>query len=81
MKFLHTSAAEGAMGDPDDGVLDEDAAGLLDVSDVGPLALVGVGFGNGVDDVALQLTTATPNKTAVITRDESASMPARIGAI
>ena len=80
MKFLHTSAAEGAMGDPDDGV-DEDAAGLLDVSDVGPLALVGVGFGTGVDDVALQLTTATPNKTAVITRDESASMPARIGAI
>ena len=80
MKFLHTSAAEGAMGDPDDGV-DEDAAGLLDVSDVGPLALVGVGFGTGVDDVALQLTTATPNKTAVITRDESASVPARIGAI
>ena len=81
MKFLHTSAAEDAMSDPDDGVLDEDAAGLLDVSDVGPLALVGVGLGTGVDDVALQLTTATPNKTAVITRDESASMPARIGAI
>jgi len=69
------------MGDPDDGVLDEDAAGLFDGSDVGPLALVGVGLGTGVDDVELQLTTATPNKTAVITRDESASMPARIGAI
>lgn len=81
MKFLHTSAAEGAMGDPDDGVLDEDAAGLLDVSDVGPLALVGVGFGTDVDDVALQLTTATPNKTAVITRNESEILPARIGAI
>jgi hypothetical protein len=81
MKFLHTSAAEDPMSDPDDPVLDEDAAGLLDVSDVGPLALVGVGLGNGVDDVALQLTTATPNKTAVISRDESASIPARIRAI
>ena len=79
MKFLHTSAAE-CDGDPDNGVLDEDAAGRLDVSDVGPLALVGVGFGTGADDVALQLITATPNKTAVITRDESAGMPARIGA-
>ena len=69
------------MSDPDDGVLDEDAAGLLDVSDVGPLALVCVVLGTGVDDVALQLTTATPNKTAVITRDESASIPARIRAI
>lgn len=81
MKFSHTSAAAGGMGDPDDGALDEDAAGLLDVSDVGPLALVGVGFGTGADDVALQLTTATPNKTAVITRDESTSRPTRIGAI
>jgi hypothetical protein len=81
MKFLHTSAAEDATGDPDDGVLDEDAAGLRDVSDVGPLALVGVGFGTGVDDVALQLTTATPRTTAVITRNESASLPALIRAI
>lgn len=69
------------MGDPDDGVLDEDASRLLDVSDVGPIALVCVGFGTGVDDVALQLTTATPRTTAVITRNESASLPARIGAI
>lgn len=81
MKFLHTSAAEDAMSDPDDGVLDEDAAGLLDVSDVGPLALVGVGFGTDVDDVALQLTTAIPNKTAVITRNESEILPARVRAI
>ena len=81
MKFLHTSAAEDAMSDPDDGVLDEDAAGLLDVSDVGPLALVGVGLGTDVDDVALQLTTAIPNKTAVITRNESEILPARIRAI
>ena len=81
MKFLHTNAAEDAMGDPDDGVLDEDASGLLDVSDVGPIALVGVGFGTDVNCVALQLTTAIPNKTAVTTRNESASRPARIGAI
>ena len=69
------------MDDPAATGLDEEASGLLDGSDVGSLALVGVGFGAGVDDVELQLTTATPNKTAVITRDESASMPARIGAI
>ena len=74
MKFPHTNAAEDAMDDPA-------AAGLLEVSDVGPLALVGVGFGTGVDDVALQLTTATPNKTTVITRNESARLPARIRAI
>jgi len=60
---------------------DPAAAGLLEVSDVGPLALVGVGLGAGVDDVALQLTTARPNKTTVITRNESASLPARIKAI
>lgn len=69
------------MGDPDDEVLDEDAAGLLDVSDVGPLALVGVGLGTDVDVVALQLTTAIPNKTAVITRNESEILPARVRAI
>jgi hypothetical protein len=69
------------MDDPAATGLDEDASGLLDVSDVGPLALVGVGFGTGVDDVALQLTTAIPNKTAVITRNESEILPARVRAI
>ena len=78
MKSLHTSAAEEAM-DAAAG-LDEDASGLLDVSDVGTPALVGVGFGTGVDGVALQPTTATPNKTAVIARNEAASRPVRIGA-
>lgn len=80
MKFLHTSAAEDE-DDPAATGLDEDASGLLDVSDVGQLALVGVGFGTDVDDVELQLTTAIPNKTAVITRNESEILPARVRAI
>jgi hypothetical protein len=66
---------------PDDPGLDEEATGLLDVSEVRPLALVGVGFGTGFDDVALQLTTARPSKAAVTTRNESASLPAQIRAI
>jgi len=81
MKFPHTSAVEDAMDDPAATWLDEEPSGLFDGFDVGPVALVGVGFGTGVDDVALQLTTARPNKTTVITRNESASLPARIKAI
>ena len=76
LKFLHVNATEETMDDPAAVVLGEEAAGPLDLSDVGALALVGVGFGPGVDDVPLQLTTAKPRKTTVITRDESASLPA-----
>ena len=57
------------------------ATGLCEGSDVGSLAVVGVGIGTGVDDVALQLTIATPPTTTVITRNEAASLPALIGAI
>mgnify|MGYP001791549487 CR=1 FL=1 len=48
---------------------------------VGPLALVGVGVGAGVDEVPLQLATARPRKTAAITGNESASRPALFRAI
>jgi len=60
---------------------DPAAAGLCKGSDVGPLAVVGVGIGTGVDDEALQLTIARPTTITVITRNESASLPALIGAI
>ena len=55
--------------------------GLPGVCDVGRLAVVGVGIGTGFDDVALQLTTTRPKKTAVITRNQSASLRALIRAI
>lgn len=67
-------AAKDAMDDPA-------AAGLLDRSEAGPLALVGVGFETGVDDVALQLTTARPSTTTIPTRNELARLPALIGAL
>jgi len=60
---------------------DPAAAGLCEGSDVGPLAVLGVGIGAGVDDVALELTIARPRTTTAITRNESASLPALIGAI
>ncbi|MBC7558995.1 MAG: hypothetical protein H7270_06465 [Dermatophilaceae bacterium] len=74
MKFLHCSTAEDAMDDPA-------AAELREGSDVGQLALVGVGIKTGADDVALQLTIARPKTITVITRNKSASLPALIEAI
>ena len=55
--------AEDAMDDPA-------ATGLCKGSDVGLLAVVGIGIDTGVDDVALQLTIARPRTTTVITRNE-----------
>ena len=60
---------------------DPAAAWLCEGSDVGPLAVVGVGIVTGVNDVALQFTIARLMTTTVITRNESASLPALIGAI
>jgi len=60
---------------------DPAAAGLCEGSNVGALAVVGVGIGTGVDDEALQLTIARLRTTTAITRNESASLPALIGAI
>lgn len=57
------------MDDPADWVPVGEASGPLDPS--GPLD---VGPGIDVDDVALQLTTATPMMIAVRTRTESASL-------
>ena len=60
---------------------DPTAMGLGEGSDVGPLAVVGVGIGTGVNDEALQLTIARLRTTKVITRNESASLLALIEAI
>jgi hypothetical protein len=46
------------MSGPEDEGLDEDGAGLGDEPDDVPFALVGVGFGTGDDELALQPTKA-----------------------
>lgn len=77
VKFLHVNATEDTVDNPAAVVLGEEVAGPLDVSDVGVPVLVGVSIGTGAGDVPLQFTTARAMSTAVNTRNESTSLPAR----